>query len=65
MTLLDGTGWYTGKKSKVIIVLARMNESALMFAIIRRVDPKAFVSQSRVIGVYGDGFDTLVKSPKR
>ena len=29
------------------------------------IDPKAFVSQSAVIGVYGEGFDTIkVKTPK-
>lgn len=66
MTILDGHGWYTGRDIKVICILARMRESAIIFAIIRRVDPAAFVSQSRVIGVYGDGFDALSrKTPSR
>ena len=61
MTLLDGRGWYSGDDIKVICVLARMRESAIIFAIIRRIDPNAFVSQSRVIGVYGDGFEELMR----
>jgi len=65
MTLLDGSGWYSGKKTKVVFVLARMSESAIIFSIIRRADPKAFVSQTRVIGVYGDGFESLLRHKKR
>ncbi|MCR5414667.1 MAG: YitT family protein [Kiritimatiellae bacterium] len=61
MTLLDGHGHYTGQDIKVICMLARMRESAIIFAVIRRADPEAFVSQSRVIGVYGDGFDALLR----
>ena len=59
MTLLDASGWYTGKKMKVICILAWMNESAIIFSIVHSIDPAAFVSQSRVIGVYGEGFDNL------
>lgn len=28
-----------------------------MFSLINEIDPKAFVTQSAVIGVYGEGFD--------
>lgn len=59
MTLLDAHGWYSGGDVKVICVLARMNESAAIFRIIREIDPKAFVSQSRVIGVFGEGFERI------
>ncbi|MBP5790714.1 MAG: YitT family protein [Kiritimatiellae bacterium] len=59
MTLLDGHGWYSGDEMKVICVLAKMSESSEIFRIIKEVDPKAFVSQSRVIGVFGEGFDAI------
>ncbi len=59
MTLLDAHGWYSGDPMKVICVLAKMSESAEIFRIIKRVDPAAFVSQSQVIGVWGDGFSAL------
>ena len=59
MTLLDAHGWYTGNEMKVVCVLARMNESGEIFRIIHAVDPKAFVSQSMVVGVWGEGFDRI------
>ena len=58
-TLLDAHGWYTGSEMKVVCVLAKMSESPGIFRIIQAVDPKAFVSQSRVIGVWGEGFDKM------
>ena len=59
VTLLDGHGWYTGQEMKVICLLARKNESIYIFRLIKMIDPNAFVSQSSVIGVYGEGFDTI------
>lgn len=58
-TLLDGTGWYTKKPTKVIMVLAKRTESVQMFRLIRSIDEKAFISQSTVLGVYGEGFDKI------
>lgn len=65
MTILDGHGWYTGKDIKVICLLARKNESELIFRLIKMTDPNAFVSQSAVIGVYGEGFDSIKVSVKQ
>jgi len=59
VTILDGHGWYTGKEVKVLCILARKNESVNMFRLIKMIDPNAFVSQSAVIGVYGEGFDEM------
>lgn len=59
VTILDGHGWYTGKEMKVLCVLAKKNESQMIFRLIKLIDPNAFVSQSAVIGVYGEGFDTI------
>ena len=52
-------GWYTGQKMKVLCILAKKNESVNMFRLIKMIDPQAFVSQSAVIGVYGEGFDEM------
>jgi uncharacterized membrane-anchored protein YitT (DUF2179 family) len=43
----------------VLLVLARKHESANLFQIIQSIDPKAFVSQSKVLGVFGEGFDRI------
>ncbi len=59
VTILDGHGWYTGQKMKVLCILAKKNESINMFRLIKMIDPNAFVSQSSVIGVYGEGFDEM------
>lgn len=67
VTILDGHGWYTGKDVKVLCTLTRKRNSVTVFRLIKMIDPDAFVSQSRVIGVYGEGFDTIkikVKPPK-
>ena len=65
VTILDGHGWYTGRKSKVLCILAKKNESVNMFRLIKMIDPNAFVSQSSVIGVYGEGFDEMRVSVKK
>ena len=59
VTILDGHGWYTGQDIKVLCILAKKNESVNMFRLIKMLDPQAFVSQSSVIGVYGEGFDQI------
>ena len=59
VTVLDGHGWYTKQEQKVLIVLARRRESKNIFRIIKQIDPNAFISQSKVIGVFGEGFDKL------
>lgn len=65
VTILDGHGWYTGKEMKVLCILARKNESITIFRLIKMIDPNAFVSQSSVIGVFGEGFDKIkVRVPK-
>ena len=65
VTILDGHGWYTGQEMKVLCILAKKRESTAIFRLIKMIDPNAFVSQSSVIGVYGEGFDEMkVKLPK-
>ena len=59
VTILDGHGWYTGQEMKVLCILARKRESVSIFRLIKTIDPNAFVSQSSVIGVYGEGFDEM------
>lgn len=64
VTILDGHGWYTGQKRRVLCILAKKSESTIIFRLIKMIDPNAFVSQSSVIGVFGEGFDQIkVKTP--
>lgn len=59
VTILDAHGWYTGQERKVLCILAKKNESVMIFRLIKTIDPQAFVSQSLVIGVYGEGFEEM------
>ena len=59
LTILDGHGFWTGKPTKVLCLLAKKRESVHIFRLIKQIDPNAFVSQSSVIGVYGECFDEM------
>jgi uncharacterized membrane-anchored protein YitT (DUF2179 family) len=59
VTLLDAKGWYTRNEMKVLMVMARRRESTNIFRAIKNIDPNAFVSQSKVVGVFGNGFDRI------
>lgn len=59
VTLIEGTGWYSKEKIKIITVLARKHESTRIFRLVKEIDPDAFISQSSAIGVYGKGFDII------
>ena len=64
VTVLDGTGWYSQNHVKVLVVLAYKRQSNEIFQLVKEIDPNAFVSQSSVIGVYGEGFDRLKAKKK-
>lgn len=59
VTVLDGMGWYSKAPRKVLVVLAKKQDAVNLFRIIHDIDPNAFVSQSSVTGVYGEGFDKI------
>ena len=65
VTLLDGTGWYSKQSIKVVVVLAKKNQSNDIFRLVRDIDENAFISQSNVVGVYGEGFDKLKVKKKK
>jgi uncharacterized membrane-anchored protein YitT (DUF2179 family) len=59
VTVLYGEGFYSKEPRRVLVVLAKRRESVQIFRLINRIDPNAFVSQSNVVGVYGEGFDHI------
>ena len=59
VTFIDGVGCYTHNNVKLMFVLAKKRESNTIFRLIKDIDPNAFVSQSAVIGVFGEGFDRI------
>jgi len=64
-TVLEAHGFYTGHDVKMLFIMAKRRESHSIFQIINEIDPNAFVTQTSVIGVYGNGFDKFkVSTPK-
>ncbi len=59
VTLLDSVGFYSKKEGKVITTLTRANQSNQLFSMVKQIDPNALISQSKVMGVYGNGFDKI------
>lgn len=59
VTLLDGKGWYTKDKTTILMVVVRHYETSNVFRTIKEIDPEAFISAAKVMGVYGKGFDPL------
>lgn len=59
VTFIDGVGCYTKADVKMMFVLAKKREAVTIFRLIKDIDPNAFISQSAVIGVYGEGFDRI------
>ncbi|WP_018358843.1 YitT family protein [Porphyromonas levii] len=59
VTFLNGEGAYSHSEVKVLMVIARKTDSVNIFRIVKELDQKAFITQSLVRGVYGEGFDTI------
>lgn len=58
-SLLHGEGCYSGDPQKVLMVIAYKNDKETIMQAIHRIDPHAFVSVSRVEGVFGEGFERM------
>lgn len=58
-SVIDGVGWYSQQPQKILLVLARRNESTSIFRLIKQIDSNAFISQTNVVGVYGKGFEQM------
>ena len=59
VTFLDAKGGYSKAPTKVVTTIARQHESATIFRLVNAIDPNAFVSQSQVRGVFGQGFESI------
>lgn len=65
VTVLPAKGWYSKEEKEVIMVVTRKTDLNLLLRYVKSIDPDAFLSVSSVMGVYGQGFDTIkVKTGK-
>lgn len=65
VTLLDSIGYYSGKKGKVVTTIARASQANQLLSAVKQIDPNALISQSKVMAVYGNGFDRLKANSKK
>ncbi len=59
LTILHGTGGYSGEDRKVLMVVARKRDTQMMFRVVKQIDAEAFITVGNVMGVYGQGFEKI------
>ena len=66
VTVIPAKGWYSKEDRNVLMVVTRKTDLNLLLRYVKNIDPDAFLSVSTVMGVYGQGFDTIkVKTKKK
>lgn len=65
VTALQSVGWYSQKESKVLLVVARKYQMNEVIREIRDIDPKAFISVSTAMSVFGEGFEEVKTGLKK
>lgn len=56
VTLIEGEGWYTKEKKKIVFCVVKKNEIFLLKTIARSVDPRAFIVLGDSTETIGEGF---------
>ena len=59
VSMITAKGWYTKEDKNVLMVVTRKSDLNLLLRYVKSIDPEAFLSVSSVMGVYGQGFDTI------
>ncbi len=59
VTALQSVGWYSQKESKVLLIVARKYQMNEVIKEVKSIDPKAFVSVSTAMSVFGEGFEEV------
>jgi uncharacterized membrane-anchored protein YitT (DUF2179 family) len=59
VSMITAKGWYTKEDRNVLMVVTRKSDLNLLLRYVKSIDPEAFLSVSSVMGVYGQGFDTI------
>lgn len=59
VTVIPAKGWYSKEDKEVIMVVTRKADLNLLLRYVKTIDSEAFLSVSSVMGVYGQGFDTI------
>lgn len=66
VTTWEGKGFWTGQHRTMMIIWCRQADAFSIRSIVKAEDPHAYITDSFVRSVYGNGFDTLhIKTPKK
>lgn len=65
VTVIPAKGWYSKEEKQVLMVVTRKTDLNLLLRYVKTIDPDAFLSVSTVMGVYGQGFDTIKVKTKK
>ncbi len=65
VTILDGTGAFTGEPRKMLVIMCRKHETNNILRVVKDLDTEAFVTVGSVMGVYGKGFEAFDIKSKR
>lgn len=65
VTVLPAKGWFSKEDKSVIMVVTRKDDLNVLLRYVKSIDPDAFLSISNVMGVYGQGFDTIKVKAKK
>ena len=65
VTIIPAKGWYSKEEKEVLMVVTRKTDLNLLLRYVKSIDPDAFLSVSSVMGVYGQGFDTIKVKTKK
>ena len=65
VTVIPAKGWYSKEEKQVLMVVTRKTDLNLLLRYVKSIDPDAFLSISSVMGVYGQGFDTIKVKPRK
>ena len=65
VTVIPAKGWYSKEEKEVLMVVTRKTDLNLLLRYVKSIDPDDFLSVSSVMGVYGQGFDTIKVKTKK
>lgn len=59
VTIIPAKGWFSKTDRNVVMVVTRKTDLNILLRYVKTIDPTAFLSVSSVMGVYGEGFDSI------
>lgn len=65
VTVMPAKGWFSKEERQVLMVVTRKSDLNLLLRYVKTIDPDAFLSVSSVMGVYGQGFDSIKIKTKK